>query len=275
MLFDIAIRASQGARRAQEDSALAWPLSDGSADRLGLPGVDTARMAAVLCDGMGGHIGGALASRTASEAFLPALLQHQGASGDRLMHALEQANIAITDQINRDPTVNGMGSTLVGIEVDADGLWWVSVGDSLLYLWRRGEIVSLNADHSLAPEIDKLAATGKITWAAAQADPRRHYLRSALTGDEIEMIDLAEQAAPLLPGDIVVLASDGLNTLDSQTIAHTVGTRADAGAAAIAAQLLRGVEAAREPHQDNTTLVVICVRSGGAVQFDSQVRGDV
>ena len=275
MLFDIAIRASQGARRAQEDSALAWPCEHDIHVKSALPTVQSGRAAAVLCDGMGGHIGGAIASRTATETFLPTLLLSEGSVGERLLHALEQSNIAITDQINRDPTFNGMGSTLVGIEVDTDGLWWVSVGDSLLYLWRDGEIVSLNADHSLAPEIDKLASTGKITWAAAHADPRRHYLRSALTGDEIEMIDLAERAAPLLEGDVIVLASDGINTLDPLSIARSIATTASAGAASIATQLIANVDAAREPHQDNTTIVAIRVGAARYVDTPKQTRADV
>ena len=265
MLFDIAIKASQGARRAQEDSALAWPTDTVNPICALLPSPDAARVAAVLCDGMGGHIGGAIASRTASETFLPVLLNGEGTVAERLLLALEQANIAITDQVNRDPTLSGMGSTLVGIEVNAVGLWWISVGDSLLYLWREGEIVGLNADHSLAPEIDKLASSGKITWAAAHADPRRHYLRSALTGEEIEMIDLAERAAPLLPGDVIVLASDGINTLDIEAIGRTISSHHAAGAEAIAAQLLSNVAAAREPHQDNTTVVAIRLAAPAAV----------
>ena len=100
MQFDIAIRASQGARRAQEDTALAWPggdASDDSATLLILPDAKPSQAAAVLCDGMGGHIGGAMASRTACVNFLPALLAAEGSVRERLLHALEQANIGITD----------------------------------------------------------------------------------------------------------------------------------------------------------------------------------
>ena len=215
--FDIAIRASKGARRAQEDTALVWPSGgarDDTSPLIALPAPVFGRVAAVLCDGMGGHIGGAMASRTACECFMADLLAIEGSVRHRLIHALEHANAAIAEYVGRSPTYAGMGSTLVGVDIDDGGLWWVSVGDSLLYLWRRQEIAQLNADHSLAPEIDKLAETGKISWAAAHADPRRHYLRSALTGEDIEMIDLGENAVPLEAGDVIVLASDGVNTLE-------------------------------------------------------------
>ncbi len=264
MQFEIAIRASQGARRAQEDCALGWPHADldpamSSLSLAHPPEVQAGRVAAVLCDGMGGHIGGAMASRTACASFLPALLDGDGPVRERLMHALEQANFAITDQINRNPSYNGMGSTLVGIDATTDGLAWVSVGDSLLYVWRDGEIVLINEDHSLAPEIDKLAAAGKISWAAARTDRRRHYLRSALTGSEIELIDLSYKAAQLNAGDVILLASDGINTLESDAIATSIRETVGHSAALIAQRLIEDVEAAGDPHQDNTTIVAIRV----------------
>jgi PPM family protein phosphatase len=249
--FEFAIMASQGARRGQEDAALACPACD--------PDAPPAVLSAVLCDGMGGHTGGALASHTASRAFLEALAGTEGQIGQRLMGALELANGAIANMVVADPTCSGMGSTLVGVQADASGLTWISVGDSLLYLWRGGEIMLLNADHSLAPEIDKLAASGKISWEAARNDPRRHYLRSALTGDEIELIDLAEQAQPLAPGDVVLVASDGIHTLDEATISAVIDATRSAGAEDIAKRLIAAVDAADVPHQDNTTVIAIRV----------------
>jgi PPM family protein phosphatase len=266
--FEFAIRASQGARRSQEDYAITWPRGisrDDSASLIELPAEVPGMMAAVLCDGMGGHAGGALASRLACEHFLPVLVSGADAIGDRLMMALEAANAAITRQTDESPAHSGMGSTLVGVHVDAEGLRWISVGDSLLYLVRQGELLALNADHSLAPEIDKLAETGKISWAAARSDPRRHYLRSALTGEEIDMIDLSAHATPLAEGDILIIASDGIHTLEPETIASIVASDETRDAAAIASRLIATVEDAGVVHQDNTTVVVIAVRATGNV----------
>ncbi len=116
-----------------------------------------------------------------------------------------------------------MGCTLVGVAFGPEGVEWVSVGDSPLFLVRDGEIVLLNEDHSLAPEIDKLAVAGKISWAAAQADPRRHFLRSALTGTEIDLVDRSHRPLALRPGDVVILASDGIHTISHADIARVVG----------------------------------------------------
>jgi protein phosphatase len=148
-----------------------------------------------------------------------------------------------------------MGCTLIGVAFWAEGFDWVSVGDSPLYLVRRGGIVRLNEDHSLAPEIDRLAEDGHISWEAARADPHRHVLRSALTGTEIELVDRPRAPMPIEPNDTVVLASDGIHGVGEGDIARIVAEAATPAAAAAA--LLAAVAAADDPHQDNTTVVVV------------------
>jgi protein phosphatase len=237
------MRASQGARNYQEDAAGVRGHAGG--------------LTAVLADGMGGHAGGAEASELASVTFLEAFAAAEGEVRARLAAALEQADAAIRARAGEDRRLAGMGCTLIGAELGPGRLEWVSVGDSPLYLVRRGELVRLNEDHSLAPEIDKLAETGRISWDAARSDPLRHVLRSALTGTEIEMIDRPETPLALEPGDVVILASDGIHTVSEDEIARIAGT----GAApdAIADALLAAVAAERDPYQDNTTVVVVRV----------------
>jgi protein phosphatase len=242
--FEYATAAAKGARSYQEDSADVREDADG--------------LAAVLADGMGGHAGGALASRLACVFFLEAFaLSSAGEVKARLAEALEVANDAIGHEAAKDRALTGMGCTLVGAAFGADGLEWVSVGDSPLYLVRKGEIVRLNEDHSLAPEIDKLAAMGRIGWDAARADPRRHVLRSALTGTEIDMVDRPQVPVALQPGDLVILASDGIHSISEADIALMVTSAATAQAAADA--LLAAVEAIGDRYQDNTTVVAVRV----------------
>ena len=243
MIFEHAIRASKGARSYQEDTAEALENS----------GVLTA----VLADGMGGHAGGALASGLACKFFLHAFAASSGAIPHRLAEALDLANAAIAHETAGNPRLRGMGCTLVGVAFGADGVEWVSVGDSPLFLVRDGEIALLNEDHSMAPEVDKLAMAGKISWEAARADPRRHFLRSALTGTEIDLIDRSHRPLALQPGDIVVLASDGIHAISEDEIASVAGRAS--GPEQIAEALLAAVAAVGDPHQDNTTVVVVRV----------------
>jgi protein phosphatase len=209
---------------------------------------------------MGGHAGGARASALACEFFLQALMSSSGDLPARLTEALELANSAITKEVHENPALDGMGCTLVGTAFRPGGVEWVSVGDSPLFLLRKGEIAVLNDDHSLAPEIDKLAEAGKISWAAARNDPRRHFLRSALTGNEIELVDRSERALALAAGDVVILSSDGIHTLSHDDILQVAARHEKGGPVAIAEALLAAVAERGELYQDNTTVVVVKVR---------------
>jgi protein phosphatase len=144
------------------------------------------------------------------------------------------------------------------------GVEWVSVGDSPLYLLRQDEIVALNEDHSLAPEIDKLAASGRMSWEDAKADPRRHFLRSALTGADMDLIDRSRRPLPLEKDDVVVMASDGIHTLSEADIMRLVRENGPKGCEAVADAMLAAVEAVGDIYQDNTTVVVIRVTGPAA-----------
>ncbi|MGE0699626.1 MAG: PP2C family serine/threonine-protein phosphatase [Hyphomicrobiaceae bacterium] len=258
--FFHASRASQGARPYQEDAAAVWPgqgelVPDADPDRL----PEGVALVAVLADGMGGHAGGALASATICSAFLAHFVAADGDGRGRLMPSLQAANRAIGEKVRDDPALAGMGATLVGVSIGPQGLSWVSVGDSPMYLFRAGDLEQLNDDHSLAPLIDRMVAQGKMTPEQARADPRRHYLRSAVTGEEMELIDAPERMLELAPGDLVIVSSDGIHSLDEEAIRAVVAEQAGNGPKAIADALVEAVDAMGEPHQDNTTVVVISV----------------
>ena len=251
MAFEYASRASQGARSYQEDAAIV---------RAGGQGPQAEALTAVLADGMGGHAGGALASSTACRVFLNSYLASAGDVPARLDDALRHANAAIGGCVDENPALDGMGCTLVGTVFGSAGVEWVSVGDSPLFLLRHGEIVLLNEDHSLAPEIDKLAAAGRMTWEDARADPRRHFLRSALTGADMDLIDRSHRPLALQPDDVVILASDGIHTLSEPDILGVVNENVAHGPDAVANALLAAVEAGGDIYQDNTTVVVVRVK---------------
>lgn len=262
--FEFARTATQGARHYQEDTAMVWP-GEGEPLVPALPDAAAAegRLYAVLADGMGGHVGGALASRIVCEQFLATCSTADGTIPARLVDALEAANAAVADKVDEAPMYSGMGSTLIGTCFSDAGVEWVSVGDSPLMLYRDGEIALLNEDHSLAPELDRLVAAGVLSEAEARHDPRRHMLRSAVTGEDIDMVDVSRQPLQLVPGDYVILASDGVHTLDTAEIARIVQAFAGDGPDAVARALIREVEQMREPHQDNATVIAVRLKESG------------
>lgn len=255
--FDHASRASKGARDYQEDANAFWPPEPPSAGGPETPTANATRLVAVLADGMGGHTGGALASRMVCDSFVSAYAGLNGERPKRLLKALRSANEAIASKVMANPILSGMGSTLVAAVFADTGVEWVSVGDSPMLLFRRGEIALLNEDHSLAPELDRLAAMGRMTVEEAKSDPRRHMLRSAVTGEELDLVDVSRKPLVLEPGDYVILASDGLHTLETTEIERIVAAYAEDGAEAVAGALIRAVEAIRDPHQDNTTVMAV------------------
>lgn len=255
--FDFASRATKGAREYQEDASAFWPPQGSASGVAQAPTANATRLVAVLADGMGGHTGGALASRMVCDSFVGAYASLNGARHDRLLESLRSANDAIAAEVHANPILSGMGSTVVAAVFADDGVEWVSVGDSPLFLFRQGEIASLNEDHSLAPELDRMAAQGIMTAAEARADPRRHMLRSAVTGEELDLVDVSRKPLMLQEGDYVILASDGLHTLQTSEIERVVAAFAADGAEAVASALIREVEAHRDPHQDNTTVIAV------------------
>ena len=267
LTFDTNSHASQGARRYQEDACVfarlrmtSPPPADPMAPTVPMVTIDSG-IVAVLADGMGGHVGGERASTLACRGFLDALSSRAQPAVEQLQAALDAANAAIRSEVLAEPHLNGMGCTLIGAVVRQDGLRWVSVGDSRLFLFRSGELFLLNEDHSLAPVLDQLAEQGELTRDQALNHPRRHHLRSALTGDEIELIDRPGESVALQSGDCVVLASDGIDTLEADAIADVIDRHRAGGAEAVAKALIGAVDGVERPGQDNTTVMAILVRA--------------
>ena len=217
----------RGARPYQEDSWALTQLSDGS-------------LLAVVADGMGGHAGGAVASKLAVEAFVHALQQ-----GGGLADGLHDANRAVGKRAARKRELEGMGATLVAAQVHGDEVRWISVGDSPFFLVSGGRIERLNADHSMAPQIDALVERGILTAEEAQHHPGRHTLREAVMGEPLTLIDKGSRR--LDADSFLLLCSDGVQSLSEPRIA--------AEAAGPVGRLIDAVLAMASEHQDNVTVV--------------------
>ena len=244
-----AARQSQGRRDYQEDD---YGLLDGREPDAG--GDEHAML--VVADGMGGHVGGDAASSIVVKTFIDIYQQATGPSVDRLRACLTEANTAIAAAIGERPELDGMGSTLLAAVITQQGLDWISVGDSPLWLFRDGQLTRLNADHSMAPVLADMVATGRLTEEEAAADSRQHALRSAVTGEEITLVDTSSQPLALTRGDRVLLASDGLMTLDDRQITDILQDTLTVPPDTAAAALIDAVEAADRPRQDNITVLL-------------------
>ena len=220
-------------------------------------GLDCGEHAVLLvADGMGGHVGGAIASDLLRKTFVGAYPRSSGLIVDRLRACLDEANAAIAAAGGENPALDSMGSTLVVAVVTSGGLHWISVGDSPLWLFRAGQLSRLNADHSMAPVLAELVAAGRMTAEQAARHPGQHSLRSVVMGDEMPLIDVSSRPVALEQGDRVMLASDGLLTLDEQEIGDVLKKTRDAPLGDSVAALIQAVEGAGHPYQDNVTVLL-------------------
>jgi len=212
----------------------------------------------VLADGMGGHVGGAAASAVTIKTFIEEFqhIDSETPMPERLTRSLHAANDALIDEVEKSPELDGMGCTLVAASISEAGLYWVSVGDSPMWLMRDDRLIRLNEDHSMAPVLANLVLAGRMTEEEAAVDPRRNALRSAVSGEELSLIHAPEIATPLKAGDRILLASDGLETMPKADISqfmldNTNGTPRD-----MVKGLIAIIEEINKPGQDNCTVLM-------------------
>lgn len=263
MAEDFAGQQSIGKREAQEDAFAIIRQSEQD------PASDVLML---LADGMGGHAAGEIASTTAIDAFGKHFIRaaRSNRPPERLRESLDAANAAIRNAIAAGPELRGMGCTFIGALKMNDRLVWTSVGDSGLFLLRNGQLRRINADHSVGGELAELVAAGKLTRAEAAAHPRKNALRSAVTGAHLKLVDT--NAIALEHGDIVLLATDGLDTLSESQITDILAARTARDPRQAASALLAAVEFKVQPHQDNTTVIVYRHRQGGLSGFSSDSK---
>jgi serine/threonine protein phosphatase PrpC len=210
----------------------------------------------VVADGMGGHSGGDIASDLAVEAFIAAYDKSSASPPPaRLREALTQANRVLTETANKRPELEGMGTTLLAVAETPEGIFYISVGDSALWQVTADSLRRINADHSMRGALREMVSAGMITPEMAARHPNRNQLQSALGEQEPELIDCPDSPLDLGDSPILLLATDGIETLSEAEIFDTVrGAGGDARTAVRA--LLDAVAAKGHPRQDNTTAYI-------------------
>ncbi|MCP9621948.1 serine/threonine protein phosphatase [Nocardia otitidiscaviarum] len=200
-----------------------------------------------LADGMGGHAAGEIASQ-----LMIAALAHldDDEPGDDLLGKLDRAvregNAAIADQVEEEPELDGMGTTLTAILFAGKKLGLAHVGDSRAYLFRNGELTQITRDDTF---VQSLVDEGRITPEQAHTHPQRSLIMRALTGNEIEPTLIVREARA---GDRYLLCSDGLSDVVSD---ETIGNTLREGTTDEAADRLIEL-ALRSGGPDNVTVVV-------------------
>lgn len=250
--YDIALILNQGQRDTQEDAIASRVFDAANAAYV------------VIADGMGGHAAGEIASDLVIQAWreiLDAVLDDPNLTEGTLMDAMPlaamQANAAVSEYCEAQHPGFNMGSTMLGVLLSGTKVFWISIGDSPLYLFREGTLTQINEDHSMAPEIDALAVQGVLSQAEAQSHPDRNQLTSVIMGAEIPKVDCPEKALELVSTDVLVLGSDGLQYLGDDEIAAILRENSTALSQDIAGFLEQALIDRKDPNQDNVSIAVI------------------
>lgn len=250
--FDATTVLNKGQRTYQEDAIIA-DFARGA--EMGL---------AVLADGMGGHAAGDIASKiVVSEVFSELLFQRcdlQAFERDArhvLINAANAANACLKEHVRAYPETKGMGATLVAAVTLRRKLYWISIGDSPLFLFREGELSQLNEDHSMAPQIDFMVKSGVLNADEATLHPDRNTLTSVLFGADIPKIDCPPEPLPLQDDDVLIVASDGIQFLTDAQIRAVLQRQRHNTSASIVDGLLDAVLGLSHPDLDNVSFAVI------------------
>jgi len=221
---------------------------------------------AIVCDGMGGLSGGEIASRVAVESLadawfrqedfsdIPGFFRQQARNADEKVFLQEDGNGRRLEA----------GTTVVAVIVRGNEMYWLSVGDSRIYMIRGNGISPLNRDHNYRMELDARLGRGEITLEEYLSEEyQAEALISYLGMGNVTLMDINPQAFELADGDIVLLSSDGLyrSLREREILAIVKENEQDMQGAADA--LTAAVDG--KSRQDNTSVVILRYTVGRAL----------
>jgi protein phosphatase len=221
----------------------------------------------LVADGMGGHASGETASKLAIDSverfvidsrtkksiewpvkYNEDLCQEQ----NRLLAATFTGNLKIQEAGSRNPSMEGMGTTLTGCLVDSENLVIVNVGDSRLYRIRDGEINQITRDQSLIGEWER---RGELTREEALRHPKKHVLTGAL-GHLNSSSDIDVFKRETASKDLYLICSDGLyNMIEDEKILSIISSIKDKSLYKIGLSL--ALNANLSGGRDNITVVLL------------------
>ena len=237
-----------------------WGITDKGAvrtqnqDCFYLKEIESDLVTVMVCDGMGGHRAGNVASLltvNVASAYLESLTPEELAEvpNEHLVRCANLANDAVYRKAEQDPDCAGMGTTLVSAIVIGDKAYILNVGDSRAYHIGEEGIVKISRDHSV---VEDMVYRGDITPEEARLHPQKNLITRALGGDMKVEPDLYTKE--LKAGEFLLLCTDGLsNILTDQEILYEV---LHGGAPESCCQRMLDLALARGA-SDNVTVVLI------------------
>lgn len=212
---------------------------------------------AVVCDGIGGAADGELASRLATDTMRRAYSGKYHATSDKalfLYNAMKLADEQVLHAIGQETG----GTTMVAAIIHDRYLFWLSVGDSRIYIFRSGQLLQVTRDHNYFLRIGELLEKGVISEEAYLQEAKRgDALISYIGKGNITLFDLTETGFELQKDDYILLTTDGLfkaipDSLINEILCSTLNTKGKADML-----IQRAMSYVQRDFQDNTTFILI------------------
>ncbi|NIS17381.1 MAG: Stp1/IreP family PP2C-type Ser/Thr phosphatase [candidate division Zixibacteria bacterium] len=222
---------------------------------------------AVVCDGMGGHAAGEVASEIAVETIAAAiaspddfgpppetlqLAEGFGEEGRILVHAIRLASRRIFNQAARNKEMRGMGTTVVAAQTTDEYALIGHVGDSRVYRLRKGNLEQLTVDHSW---VNELISSNQLTEEESENFVNKNVITRALGTRETVKVDIRKDR--VADGDLYLLCSDGLSGFVSDSDILQTLSRDDFSLDKICKELIERANAGGG--EDNITVAVLKV----------------
>lgn len=192
MNIDLFTYTDVGARKLNEDS---YGVQNGDK-----------RCIAVLCDGLGGHNCGEVASQAAVKSIMDGIARIEQLQPEKIQDVLKKVNEAIVQQQTANPAQNGMRTTAVGCIVEGRELTYFNSGDSRFYYFSNGALSAMSKDHSVSQMSIEL---GEMTFDEIRFDSDRNKLLKVLGDPTANEVGTVYSPIPYKKGDAFLLCSDG------------------------------------------------------------------
>ena len=242
--YTLAMKSVIGTRDEQQDCAFQR--------------VDAEKVLAIVCDGMGGHESGGLASAITIEKFKELYETKDPAESfpEFYLKAVDILDELVFHLKNEHGERLGAGTTFVAAAIERDELSWLSVGDSRLYILRNDEFVQVTRDHNYFLRLEQMKLEKEINDNQYESEAvKGEALISFIGMGGIEVMDVNHSPFKLLANDTILLSTDGLyNALCDKEIMQCLCVR---NVEEALSTLINRVEAKAHPFQDNTTCIII------------------
>lgn len=246
----VEIRSCIGGRKEQQDRAYVHCEKD--------------EIFAVLCDGMGGTANGEVASDTAITTMRNAYIEYKTNKTDTPSSFLYRALLAADKNVLEKICYKTGGTTMVSVLICDNILFWLSIGDSRLYILRSGEFLQVTRDHNYMLRLNELKRRKKISDSFYRREINRgDALISYIGLGNITLFDLTKTGLELRTEDKLLLATDGLFKIIPLDVTKNIMERKISLSSRADLLMSKIAELCEHKAQDNTTFIIIDVCDGG------------